>query len=167
MVQKKYTFNSKKGFEMKRLKFVLLLLIPLLFTMEETQAQTLKVESITGGKLYSVTASVDSLDTLSTKAFGLGNFQSYDWDTYPFSFSYLLTSAAAKPYIRTTVEGSYDNSTWFAVDTLFADSVETFTKSTANLNKGKYPYYRFTIIGYTGNRSDATLKLWFYAYRRD
>ncbi|MCA0387931.1 MAG: hypothetical protein LCH52_05495 [Bacteroidetes bacterium] len=150
---------------MKRiLIFTLLFFIP---TIALVNAQTMKVENITGGRLITVTASVDSTDTLSTKAFGLGNFQNYDWDTYPFSFSYLLASASGKPYIRTKVEGSYDNSTWFIVDTLFADSAETFTKSTANLNKGKYPYYRFKIIGYTGNRKDATLKLWFYAYRRD
>ncbi len=149
---------------MKRLALFLAFFISVVMV---APAQTMKVEPITGGKVITVTASVDSLDTLSTKAFGLGQFQNYDWDTYPFSYGYLLTSAAAKPYIRCVVQGSYDNSTYFAVDTLFADSAETFTKETANLNKGKYPYYRFYITGYTGNRADATMKLWFYAYQRD
>lgn len=148
---------------MKRFAFLAFLLTLIV----GLNAQTMKVEQITGGKVITVTSAVDSLDTLNTKVFGLGQFQNYDWDTYPFSYGYLLTSAAAKPYIRCVVQGSYDNSTFFAVDTLFADSAETFTKGTANLNKGKYPYYRFQITGYTGNRADATMKLWFYAYKRD
>lgn len=121
----------------------------------------------------------DSLATLFTHPFSFGGFQA-DTDSsapYPFRYIHLFKSTAGLPRISVFLQGgpsASDTSNFVNIVTLdTGDSVETLSNSTIAITQAlKYPYYRLKVVGYAGayqpyNRSDATAKIWLYAYRKD
>lgn len=157
------TFGNSGRFSCRAAFFTVL--VTLLIMGGSLHAQTLKVNDVSAGRVVEVTGDVDSLDNISTKAFSLGKNILTDWSANPVRVGYLIASESGTPKVRCILQGSYDDTNFFNVDTLFADSSETFMNTTANLNGGKYPLYRVYLTGYTGNRADTNVKLWIYAYK--
>lgn len=133
----------------------LLLLILLLTSVIALAQESITIEKSGSSMLVMYSTSVDSADTVYTKPF---QYFSPNYYTYPVTYTKLLTSAADKPHITTTVEGSNNGTSWYAVDTIAAvgDSAETYQSGELDLNNRGYWYYRIKHIGLSTNRSDAT-----------
>lgn len=110
------------------------------------------------------TADVDSLTTTYSDWFSIADYLSHSLITYPVNYSKIQSSAAGKPHITVTVEGSNDQTNVVIVDTVgtVGDSLETIYSGNTNFNNKKFWYYRLKYTG-TGtgafaNKSDATLR---------
>lgn len=110
------------------------------------------------------TADVDSLTTTYSDWFSIADYLGLSLYTYPVNYSKIQSSAAGKPHITVTVEGSNDQTNVVIVDTVgtVGDSLETIYSGNTNFNNKKFWYYRLKYTG-TGtgafaNKSDATLR---------
>lgn len=110
------------------------------------------------------TADVDSLTTTYSDWFSIADYLGLSLITYPVNYSKIQSSAAGKPHITVTVEGSNDQTNVVIVDTVgtVGDSLETIYSGNTNFNNKKFWYYRLKYTG-TGtgafaNKSDATLR---------
>ena len=80
-------------------------------------------------------------------------------------YAYIASSVLGSPKITTYIQGSYDESNWFDVDTLCTDLTgETLVKGTAQLFRYHVPYYRAVVYGIALCRSDAAFDFRFYSY---
>ncbi len=80
-------------------------------------------------------------------------------------YAYIATSVLGSPKLTTYIQGSYDESNWFNVDTLCTDLTgETLVKETAQLFRYHVPYYRAIVYGVALNRSDTVFDFRFYFY---
>jgi hypothetical protein len=106
------------------------------------------VKSDMGDKIY-FTCTVDSIDTLESNSFDLGDFDGYSWSTYPLNYSIYMNSADNDtPLVDCFIYGTNDGSNWFTVDTLFeSDSLETVRSQTADFNDIKADKYKMIIYG--------------------
>ena len=123
------------------------------------------------GSMLTFTCSVDSVDTLTSSTFSLAKYDGYKelYSSQEVSietpYAYIATSAAGSPKITCYIQGSYDESNWFVVDTLCTDlTSETLAKSTAQLFRYHVPYYRAIVYGIALCRSDAVFDFRFYFY---
>lgn len=111
-------------------------------------------------------AKVDSGQTFYSNLFGLNQHNGFS-TTYELSYGYKLTNAADTQQVSVTLQGSFDGTNWKNVDTLFADSSETFNYGKTYLFGYHFPYYRLLIAAGTRNKNNTDLKAWVYAYRKD
>jgi hypothetical protein len=116
----------------------------------------------------------DSGGTFYSKPFSLDGYMGDSLSTTPFRFVHLYNSAAGLPRVSVVLQVSPDASNWLDGVTLdTGDSVETLTSAAISITSTyAYPYYRLKVTGYAGayqpyNRSDATAKVWIYAYKRN
>jgi len=105
---------------------------------------------------------MDTLTSYDSQEFSLSSYDYYFTGTYQKSF----VSASLKPRVTTTIQGSFDLTNWFAVDTLgiVSDSVETVQSGTiTNLPLKTYPYYQILNTYETGQPGDviASVKCYF------
>ncbi|MDD5061479.1 MAG: hypothetical protein PHN44_04250 [Candidatus Marinimicrobia bacterium] len=125
------------------------------------------------GRMITFTCTVDSVDTLTSKTFSLakydGNFYTVDtagaahFQDVPYA--YIASSAAGAPKLTTYLMGSYDETNWFKVDSLYvADTGETLKTGVVSLFNYHVPYYRAVVYGVALNRSDTILDFRFYLY---
>ena len=152
--------------------FVLIVLFSALF-LNPINAQTLKpqVQNGGGGLLLVSEADVIGTATVHTPWVSLANYDDASFITYPPSIGLLQSSVISKPHITTTIEVSFDAENVVAVyDTTgaVADSSESLQNLTlTTFNTGKYPYYRYTYKGETGNPTDSYIQTWTYLYKKD
>jgi hypothetical protein len=134
---------------MKNILSLLIVVMMFLFVVPVVEAQTEKYMStakVGNNITYSQTVgtSADPMDTLisyDSQTISLASYDYYWNGTYQIKF----VSAILVPKITTTIEGTFDGTNWFAVDTLgaVADSTETVrTGVITNLPLKRYPYYR-------------------------
>lgn len=125
------------------------------------------------GRMIVFTCAVDSVDTLISSTFSLAKYDGsyYTTDTsgnaifQEVPYAYIATSALGSPKLTTYIQGSYDQSNWFVVDTLCTDlTSESLTKGTAQLFRYHIPFYRAVVYGVELNRSDTIFDFRFYCY---
>ena len=125
------------------------------------------IEHYPGAIIY-FKCTVDSIDTLTSRSFTLSRWDGANFSTSPIWYQRTLNSAAGTPKITTYIQGSFDGSTWVAVDTLgSAVTTESTTQGSIDLNNKKFPYYRFIDYGVALNHSDTIDRWWFYMYHKD
>lgn len=146
-----------------------------------------------GSDQWHWTATVDSIDTLSSYSFQLNDYLDAYWgspmDTVtvvdtsanwtmpkshfmgliPKPFRYQLNCASVGGSVKLTIyiDGSLDGTNWHRVDTLATNyATETPSTGTVNLNNGKFHYYRIYILGVATNGSDTTFDLRLFGWQR-
>lgn len=159
----------------KFLGIFLLFFLPLFFSMTVNSygqagaySKDAKFSPTYPGETVEFQCNVDSLGADTSRTFTLAKYDGVSWTDHPISTFRLLTSAAGTPKISTYIDGSFDGSTWFVVDTLGTDiTSESATKSTTSLKNLKYPYYRMRNKGGAANRRDSIIKWIWYLYHKD
>ena len=137
---------------MKRLGMlvtVVMLMVVFLASVNPVKAQGFQtngntiVNELTDGMTGYWYVLLDSLQTYNSKHFSLNKYDNESYYTYPPQFARLLTSSAGTPKVTAIVQGTYDQSNYTNVDTLMnANSTETFTRGSFNINDWKFPLYR-------------------------
>lgn len=157
---------------------VLALLVSLLAGVNEVQAQsgTYTKDAVFSaqypGATLRFTCALDSIDADTSRAFSIGKYDGQRWTTVPVHAQKLITSAVGKPYVTVYLDGSFDNSNWFACDTLVtADSVETAGLIEINFSNKKFPWYRVRSNGIAygagKNRTDTIFDMIWYLYQEN
>lgn len=140
------------------------------------------------GQTIRFTCEVDSVDTLTSSAFNLREYDKPYWgprmyrmkptggaidttfnlEDKPFSYRLSTTSALGAPKITAYLYGSFFKDTLFTViDTLCTDRVsETASNSTIDLNNQKYPWYQLKVYGIALCRTDAIFDWVLYCYQK-
>lgn len=162
---------------MKKLCFVLILIIVMMFTIVYSALATDVTFSKDPGQGQIITvATTTGLATAdTTRTFSIAAWDSYMTDMYngklEVPYGILCTSAAGNVAIIVKLQGSFDNSNWYdCIAEVSGDTLETEAVVNGNMDIGDYrsPYYRFIVTGYTGtgadNNADTVVKLWFYIY---
>mgnify|MGYP000729630150 CR=1 FL=1 len=157
--------------------FMILMLISVLtFASGSWTNNAVKITGFAGekqGSMLIFTCSVDSVDTLTSGTFSLakydGNYFTVDTaGTSHFQevpYAYIATSALGSPKLTCYIQGSYDQSNWFNVDTLCTDlTSESLAIGTAQLFRYHVPYYRTIVYGVALNRSDTVFDFRFYLF---
>lgn len=125
------------------------------------------------GRMIVFTCTVDSVDTLISSTFSLAKYDGAYYTTdasgnaifQDVPYAYIATSALGSPKLTTYIQGSYDQSNWFVVDTLCTNlTSESLTTGTAQLFRYHIPYYRAVVYGVALNRSDTIFDFRFYCY---
>lgn len=148
-----------------KFSFAFILMLAGMFLLSiVTPAQTLEIEKIDNAVIVTFDADVDSLTTVTSDWFAIPEFLSHSLYTYPPNYTKIQSSAAGKPHITVTIEGSNDQTNVVIVDTVgtVGDSLETIYSGSTNFNNKKFWYYRYkytgTGTGVFANKSDATLR---------
>lgn len=158
---------------MKQLLLIAFVFFLVIFTAE-AQFTSNAVQSRTGNDIsYTYEGVADSVDTLGYgKVISIANFNGA-LSTYPLPVTKIMNSAKGTPYVNIFVFGSYDNVTYFAVDTIsYVDSVETRGHLTLDLNGKPVQYIKPWICGTknganTNNRDDSIFKFTIQLYKPD
>lgn len=128
------------------------------------------------GAMRIFTCIVDSVDTLTSETFSLARYDGYavhadsatglgQWIRPEVPAGWLATSSAGTPKVTAYVQGSYDESNWFNVDTVATDlTAETLQKGTLQLLRYLVPYYRVVVYGVATNNPDTVFDLRLYLY---
>jgi hypothetical protein len=120
------------------------------------------------GQVFRFVATIDSLNTYTSKAFYLSEYDGESLFSYPVAYGKVASSVVGVPKIKSIIQGTYGDGNWFNVDTLStSDSVETYNTGTVDLNNRKCLAYRIEISGVTTNPGDTIYTLSLYAYRRE
>jgi hypothetical protein len=153
-------------------------LFTLLFTFFILTAISFSQESVKtfdddGSYYVKSSVAVAGADTVYSTSFSAPEYDGVDFTTYPINYTKTLTSTSDKPHITTTIQGSFDDVTYYTLDSLGAvgDSAETNQTGTLDLNstgfKNHYRYYRFEYIGLATNPADATAVTWLNFARKE
>ncbi len=134
-----------------------------------------KRDRLTQGEMLRFTATVDSVDTLTSNVFHLDKYDHVYWgkatdattkEIFPFRIQYQASSAAGSPKLTAYVQASFDKANWFNADTVFADlTSETLTRADLDLNNVKAPYYRILLYGVALNRKDTVFDIDWWCYQ--
>jgi len=154
---------------MKKLKIFLIAFITLfvLALMQPVNAQTSITKEKVGNdglKISVASTLIDSVTTVYSQWFTLGDFNQDATTANLGNYTKLLTSATGIPRVTTTLQGSNDQTNIFTLDSLgiVADSIETAQKGTFDFNSiansNRFNYYRFKDVGEASNRSDTYIK---------
>lgn len=123
------------------------------------------------GETLRFTCALDSIDADTSRSFSLAKYDAAIRAGAPIFAQRTFTSAAGGVKISTYIDGSFDGTTWTAVDTLATDvTSESVTNVTIDMNysaKPVFPYYRLRNAGVALNRSDSVADWIFYLYHRD
>lgn len=121
--------------------------------------------SFDGGQILHFRATLDSVDQDTSSNFSLTKYFSTQRDvaTNPFEAQRTISSVLGAVNVSVFVDGSFDNSTWYAADTL-ADSTtsETAARITFDLNNKRFPYYRMRARNNATSRPDAIVDFKFW-----
>ena len=146
--------------------FLLLLVMFSFETGAQTWTTNAKQTTIGTALVTSFQCEVDSGQSFYSSAFGLNFYNGFSTN-YELSYGYKLTNAADSQQVSVTLQGSFDATNWKNVDTLFADSSETFSYGKTYLFGYHFPYYRMLVAAGTRNKNNTDLKVWVYAYRKE
>jgi len=117
--------------------------------------------------LITFTTSVDSVDTLVSSDFTLTLYDDGGFSSYPVKCWSKATSTLGSPKLTAYVQGSWDQSTYTNIDTIFSASTsETAALVDLDMNGALYPYYRIYLLGVALNRSDTELTIKWLLYHR-
>jgi len=126
-----------------------------------------------GGNIDSKTGVLGASKTVYSPVFNLGGYLSAGTSAFGSGYVYWgkkHTSTTGKPHVTTFLQGSFDQSTWDACDTLgiVSDSAVTFTKGTFSYSASYiYPYYRFGSTTTASQSAVATSVYYVFAFKHD
>ncbi len=122
--------------------------------------------NIPNGKIISYQGTIATTDTLTTNPFSLTDITN-DFSTNPLKVGVILSGGTASTQkISAFLQGSYDLSNWFNVDTVsVSDSATTHLVKSLDLNSYKVPYLRIRALGTSGNVA-TVFKYKVFAYRK-
>lgn len=152
---------------MKKIFFLITLIVLVLFTDALPQwATNGATVNIPNGKIISYQGTIATTDTLTTNPFSLSDITN-DFSTNPLKVGVILSGGTASTQkISAFLQGSYDLTNWFNVDTVsVSDSATTHLVKSLDLNSYKVPYLRIRVLGTSGN-SSTVFKYKVYAYRK-
>ncbi len=152
---------------MKKIFFLITLITAFLTTAALPQwATNGATVNIPNGKIISYQGTIASTDTLTTNPFSLTDITN-DFSTNPLKVGVILSGGTASTRkISAFLQGSYDLSNWFNVDTVStSDSASTYLVKSLDLNSYKVPYLRIRALGTAGN-SSTVFAYKVYAYRK-
>lgn len=121
--------------------------------------------AVPNGKIIAFTGTIATTDTLTTNTFNLSDITS-DFATNPLKVGVILSGGTASTQkISAFLQGSYDLTNWFNVDTVStSDSATTYLVKSLDLNSYKVPYLRIRALG-TGVNVATVFKYRVYAYK--
>lgn len=160
---------------MKKLFTILFLMIAGLVNLASAQTGSYTRDAVFQprfpGETLRFTCALDSIDADTSRSFSLAKYDAAIRAGAPIFAQRTFTSAAGGVKISTYIDGSFDGTTWTAVDTLATDvTSESVTNVTIDMNysaKPIFPYYRIRNAGVALNRSDSVADWIFYLYHRD
>jgi len=155
---------------MKRLFFILLMILPVILTAQTSSwSVNAKEEVLQNGSIIHFTGTIDSVDTLRSRVFSLAKFDAESFYTYPLTYTLKLSGGSASTQkISVELLGSLDGTNWKVLDTLsYRDSATTFITTTANLNNLKYPKIKVHVFGGTSANALTGFVGAIYAYKED
>ena len=153
----------------KKLIMVLFLAVSFMFGQSDgTWTANAEVINLAQGKVVKFTFSLDSAGTLTSNSFAVHEHDDFLWSTETIQATYKFTSVDSLPKLSCYIDGSYDNSNFARIDTLFSDAAgEVQVFANTDLNSIHAPYLRVTFVGIELGADDQTgfLQLYFYQGR--
>lgn len=119
-----------------------------------------------GAQLWTWTATLDSVANDTSATFSLSNYDHVNWTNFPFSYFIQASTTGDSVNVTTYIEGSFEGTTWTAVDTIAAITSETAATGTIDFNNVKRPLYRMRQVDLAKLEEDTTTtvttKFWIY-----
>jgi hypothetical protein len=141
-------------------KIILIITIALLFATNitaQTTTDNLSIKKTIDFYAAWNGVAIDSAETIYSQVFDLANYNDASFYSYPLALYRSLSSADSihiSAYMLVNYVDPSLNAHWIVADTLFVATTATATKSTANLNNVKAPYYKIKLVNDAGSKAN-------------